>query len=150
MAGTHRSEDQKVEAFSLPLDLFKRAMSRAADKSMTKSGYYRYCLAKDLGLTEEEALAISRDVRMEKANAALRQQRITATRPEKQSDLPNSNLDCARAVSPDAAMASMLNESYPSAPLIPTSTPISYKRLRAAGNRKRKGSPPPAPTQDLK
>jgi len=42
---------------------------------MSKSGFFRYCLAKELGYSESEALAISRDIRMEKANVALREKR---------------------------------------------------------------------------
>ena len=47
---------------------------------MTRSGYYRYCLAKDLGYSEDEAITISRDIRMQKANNALRKQRSKRAR----------------------------------------------------------------------
>ena len=78
MADCYRSEDQKVEAFSAPLSLLKLAQLKSAEKHMTRSGYYRYCLAKDLGYSEDEAITISRDIRMQKANNALRKQRLSA------------------------------------------------------------------------
>jgi hypothetical protein len=54
-----RSDDQTVEAFSLPKDLLEVAKVRAAAKGMSKSGYFRYCLAKELGYSEEEALSMA-------------------------------------------------------------------------------------------
>lgn len=75
MTDVRRSGDQKVEAFSAPLDLLQKARKEAAGRAMSKSGFFRYCLAKELGYSESEALAISRDIRMEKANVALREKR---------------------------------------------------------------------------
>jgi hypothetical protein len=49
-----------VEAFSLSKALHQRASARAAEKGMTKSGYYRYALARELGYSETEAQQISR------------------------------------------------------------------------------------------
>ena len=51
-----RRNDQSVDAFSLPTDLLNKAKSRAAELKMTKSGFYRYCLAKELGFTETQAM----------------------------------------------------------------------------------------------
>lgn len=50
-----RARDQAVEAFSAPRDLLARAKARAAELGMTKSGYFRYSLALELGYTREEA-----------------------------------------------------------------------------------------------
>lgn len=50
-----RRKDQSVDAFSLPTDLLERAKGRAAKLQMTRSGFYRYCLAKELGYSEADA-----------------------------------------------------------------------------------------------
>ena len=75
MADFHRSSDQKVEAFSAPVTLLNKALVKARELGMSKSGYFRYCLAKDLGYTDAEAKQIARDIRMQKAHAALRKSR---------------------------------------------------------------------------
>lgn len=54
-----RRDDQAVEAFSAPRDLLRHAQLEAKRRGMTKSGFYRYCLAKALGKSEEEALLLS-------------------------------------------------------------------------------------------
>lgn len=54
-----RSSDQTIEAFSLSKDLLNAAKLRAAKHNMSKSGYFRYCLAKELGYPEEDAVAIA-------------------------------------------------------------------------------------------
>ena len=56
MSHTRRS-DQSVDAFSLPTDLLAKSKLRAAELGMTKSGFYRYCLAKELGHDETTARA---------------------------------------------------------------------------------------------
>jgi hypothetical protein len=58
MSHTRRS-DQSVDAFSLPVDLLAQAKARAAAMKMTKSGFYRYCLARTLGYSEDEARKFS-------------------------------------------------------------------------------------------
>lgn len=50
-----RRKDQSVDAFSLPVELLAKAKARASALQMTRSGYYRYCLAIELGYTEAEA-----------------------------------------------------------------------------------------------
>lgn len=50
-----RKADQSVDAFSLPNDLLAKAKAKAIEMRMTKSGFYRYCLAKFLGYSEEDA-----------------------------------------------------------------------------------------------
>ena len=54
-----RKDDQSVDAFSAPKDLLAKAKSRASELKMTKSGFYRYCLAKALGYSEEDAKKFS-------------------------------------------------------------------------------------------
>lgn len=54
-----RASDQKVEAFSAPRTLLKEAKARAHSLGMTKSGYFRYCLAKELGYSEVSARIMS-------------------------------------------------------------------------------------------
>lgn len=51
-----RNEDQKVDAFSAPKDLLRAAGVEALKRGMTKSGFYRYCLAKECGYSEAEAV----------------------------------------------------------------------------------------------
>ena len=54
-----RKSDQKVDAFSLPVSLSQEAKARAAALGMTSSGFYRYCLAKELGYPELKARELS-------------------------------------------------------------------------------------------
>ena len=54
-----RKYDQSVDAFSAPKDLLTKAKRRAVELKMTKSGFYRYCLAKALGYSEEDARQFS-------------------------------------------------------------------------------------------
>lgn len=54
-----RKSDQTADAFSLPTELLQKVRDRAAELGMTKSGFYRYCLAKELGHDEETARAYS-------------------------------------------------------------------------------------------
>jgi len=54
-----RKANQTVEAFSLPRELLKAAKVRAAELQMSKSGYFRFCLAKELGIPEGEAKALA-------------------------------------------------------------------------------------------
>jgi len=54
-----RRQDQSVDAFSLPTELLAKAKQRAAQLQMTKSGFYRFCLAKELGYSETEARAFA-------------------------------------------------------------------------------------------
>ena len=50
-----RRKDQSVDAFSLPTSLLEKVKERAASLKMTRSGFYRFCLAKELGFSEEDA-----------------------------------------------------------------------------------------------
>lgn len=54
-----RRNDQSVDAFSLPKKLLAESKDRAAKMRLTKSGFYRYCLAKELGYSEAEALLMA-------------------------------------------------------------------------------------------
>ncbi len=54
-----RSDNQAVDAFSAPKDLLVAAHREARKRRMSKSGFYRYCLAKEVGLSEREALRIA-------------------------------------------------------------------------------------------
>lgn len=58
MSHTRRS-DQSVDAFSLPKKLLAESKARAAKLRMTKSGFYRYCLAKQLGYSEADAILLA-------------------------------------------------------------------------------------------
>ncbi len=51
-----RNADQAVDAFSAPKELLRAAQLEAKRRGMTKSGFYRYCLALKLGYSEEQAL----------------------------------------------------------------------------------------------
>ena len=52
---TKRKSGQTVEAFSISVDLLTQAKRRAATMGMSRSGFYRYCLAKELGYSTEDA-----------------------------------------------------------------------------------------------
>ena len=54
-----RRNDQSVDAFSLPKKLLAESKARASKLRMTKSGFYRYCLAKELGYSEADALLLA-------------------------------------------------------------------------------------------
>ncbi len=54
-----RSENQAVDAFSAPRDLLRAAHLLAKKRRMTKSGFYRYCLAKEVEYSEQEALRVA-------------------------------------------------------------------------------------------
>ena len=54
-----RKDSQKVEAFSAPKELLRAAQLEAKRRRLSKSGFYRYCLAKELGRGEAEALRIA-------------------------------------------------------------------------------------------
>lgn len=56
-----RHSSQTVDSFTLPKSLLQQALDRAYKLDMSKSGYFRYCLAKELGYTEEESLEFSED-----------------------------------------------------------------------------------------
>ena len=71
---SERSADQKVETFSAPLDFVNQAKATAKKRGMTVSGFYRYCLALELGWSRESAEKLSRYMpiaRMELPTAAL-------------------------------------------------------------------------------
>ena len=55
----HRRDDQAVDAFSAPKELLEEARKVAYQKRMTKSGFYRYCLAKEMGFSENECLRLA-------------------------------------------------------------------------------------------
>lgn len=55
-----RSIDQAVDAFSAPKELLRAAQLEAKRRGMTKSGFYRYCLALELNYSEAEAEQFAR------------------------------------------------------------------------------------------
>lgn len=54
-----RNTEQAVDTFSAPKSLLHYAHLEAKKRRMTKSGFYRYCLAKELGHDEATALRVS-------------------------------------------------------------------------------------------
>ena len=48
-----------VDAFSAPKSLIAQAKREAAKRGMTKTGFYRYCLAKECGFSERDAASFS-------------------------------------------------------------------------------------------
>jgi hypothetical protein len=50
-----RKDDQTVETFSAPKALLESVRNEAAQRGLTRSGFIRYCLAKEVGFSEEEA-----------------------------------------------------------------------------------------------
>jgi hypothetical protein len=54
-----RKPDQAVDAFSAPKTLLNAAHVEAKKRHMSKSGFYRYCLAKEVGYCEEDALRVA-------------------------------------------------------------------------------------------
>jgi hypothetical protein len=54
-----RKSDQAVDAFSAPKDLLHAAQLEAKRRGLSKSGFYRYCLAKEVGYSDSAALALA-------------------------------------------------------------------------------------------
>lgn len=54
-----RKSDQAVEAFSAPRTLLREAQMEARRRGLSKSGFYRYCLAKELGADNETAIKVA-------------------------------------------------------------------------------------------
>ena len=50
-----RRADQTVQGFSVPKSMLHDARVKAAELDMTISGFVRYCLAKGMNYSEEEA-----------------------------------------------------------------------------------------------
>jgi predicted component of type VI protein secretion system len=79
-----RRKDQSVDAFSLPTSLLAESKARAAQMRMTKSGFYRYCLAKELGYSEQDALlfaehrAVLNSVEQDMAEVALNDRKASS------------------------------------------------------------------------
>jgi len=67
-----RRDDQTVEAFSASKDLIAKAKAKAAARGMNKSGYFRYCLAKDLGYSEQESLEFAQHSSVTQLKAEVR------------------------------------------------------------------------------
>ena len=66
-----RAKDQGVDAFSAPKGLLSAAKKAAIKLRMTKSGFYRYALAHELGYSEPEALAVAEHLGVGNALAAM-------------------------------------------------------------------------------
>lgn len=58
-AGMSRNPEQAVDTFSAPKSLLHLAHAEAKKRRMTKSGFYRYCLAKELDHDEATALRVA-------------------------------------------------------------------------------------------
>ncbi len=56
---TKRKADQAVDAFSAPRSLLNAAHIEAKKRRMSKSGFYRYCLAREVGYSQAAALQIA-------------------------------------------------------------------------------------------
>lgn len=84
-----RNKDQGVDAFSAPRDLLRAAQLLAKERRMTKSGFYRYCLAKEVGYSEEESLRIAEHASIgrfqltAKGNGASTGEKISYSKPKK-------------------------------------------------------------------
>jgi hypothetical protein len=63
-------DGQTIEAFSASRELLAQTKVRAAKLSMSKSGYFRYAIAKEMGYSETEA----RDISLHGAALLLRRQ----------------------------------------------------------------------------
>ena len=68
---TWRASTERVDAFTAPKALLMRAWAEALRRGWTKSGFYRYCLAKEIGMTEEEALRYAQHRGVRRSLAAL-------------------------------------------------------------------------------
>jgi hypothetical protein len=55
MTKLNGKDSQTIEAFSASRALLAQTKVRAAQLSMSKSGYFRYAIAKELGYSEAEA-----------------------------------------------------------------------------------------------
>lgn len=53
--GPQRSDDQKVTAFSLPLDLFEEMESLRKKKRLDRSNFIRFCIAEYIDSEESRA-----------------------------------------------------------------------------------------------
>lgn len=84
-----RKDDQAVDAFSAPKSLISEAKARAAGMRLTKSGFYRYCLAKMLGRSEDEALEIAEHGSVRNSIAAMNDS--SGTLPPLAKPEPNPN-----------------------------------------------------------
>ena len=69
-----RAKDQGVDAFSAPKGLLSAAKKAAIKLRMTKSGFYRYALAHELGYSEPEALAVAEHLGVGNAVAAMHEE----------------------------------------------------------------------------
>jgi len=70
MTKLNGKDSQTIEAFSASRALLAQTKVRAAQLSMSKSGYFRYAIAKELGYSEAEA----RDLSLHGAALLLRRQ----------------------------------------------------------------------------
>ncbi len=70
MTKLNGKDSQTIEAFSASREMLAQTKVRAAQLSMSKSGYFRYAIAKELGYSEGEA----RDISLHGAALLLRRQ----------------------------------------------------------------------------
>jgi hypothetical protein len=140
-----RKSDQTVCAFSLPVDMKDAALRRANDLGMTTSGFYRYCLAKELGYGSEAAEEASKHRGLVQI---LKQQKEKASRP-KIHGLP-ANLAPGAVAQVGKAKTSAGIPAPKSSPSHSVDAPSEHKPERVPRTRSRSSSPPappkPAPT----
>lgn len=79
----HRRDDQAVDAFSAPKELLEEARKVAYQKRMTKSGFYRYCLAKEIGFPEEECLRLAEHASVYRMYGARVEEEEMGLKPER-------------------------------------------------------------------
>src|SRR5262245_19711663 len=92
-----RGKDQGVDAFSAPKGLLAAARKAAIKLRMTKSGFYRYALAHELGYSESEALAVAEHLGVSNAVAAMHEE----YKPAVKAHAPDgSKKDAGRAKAP--------------------------------------------------
>lgn len=126
-----RATDQKVEAFSAPIDFLKECREEAARRGMTKSGFYRYALAKELGYTEDDALRLSKFMPLARAQTKSTHLALNETAASSAAD---------RLLKKAAAAVRYPAPASPTPP-VAQPTPASVKRS---------GHKPPAPARGHK
>jgi hypothetical protein len=108
-----RRDDQTIEAFSASKDLLKRAKTRAAELGMTKSGFFRYCVAKELGMTEAQARDLAQHGSVRHLQESLRTERpAKTTRTAQTKPAPIVAEASSKPPSEEAKLAKRFGETY--------------------------------------
>lgn len=136
-----RREDQTVEAFSLSKALRDQAKAKARTKKMSKSGFFRYCLARELGYSEEDATlialhgALAREIGMAPAQGNQAQQPASQAGAAASSELQQWGME----------MVALTGAAAPASSESQTPTARAGQRGAAAPRVARKRSGRPAP-----